>query len=378
MAILLKHAKNVTIADDATAVAAGQVVPTDWNAGHNLTGAANTVVAFDGSGAATELSTTGSGNVVRATSPTLVTPVLGTPASGNLANCTFPTLNQNTTGTAAGLSATLAVASGGSGATTLTGILKGNGTSAFTAATAGTDYLAPDAIGSSVQAYDADLNAISALAGTTGLLKKTDTNTWTLDTTSYLSGSVSLTSGVTGTLPVANGGTGLTSLGTGVATAAGNAVDGTAGFITFATYAPASGKTLTVSNSITLAGTDSTTMTFPGASASVGYLNIPQAGGAAKTAGYTGVLADSGQLAVMNGSSLTYTIPANSSVAYAVGTVLTIVNIASTNLSIAITTDTLTLAGSTTTGTRTLAQNGIATATKVSSTSWIISGTGLT
>ena len=55
------------------------------------------------------------------TSPTLTTPALGTPASGTLTNCTFPTLNQNTTGTAAGLSATLAVASGGTGATTLAG-----------------------------------------------------------------------------------------------------------------------------------------------------------------------------------------------------------------------------------------------------------------
>ena len=52
------------------------------------------------------------------TSPTLTAPVLGTPSSGALTNCTFPTLNQNTTGTAAGLSATLAVASGGTGATT--------------------------------------------------------------------------------------------------------------------------------------------------------------------------------------------------------------------------------------------------------------------
>jgi hypothetical protein len=43
----------------------------------------------------------------------------------------------------ADVSGTLPVASGGSGATTLTGILKGNGTSAFTAATAGTDYVAP-------------------------------------------------------------------------------------------------------------------------------------------------------------------------------------------------------------------------------------------
>jgi len=64
---------------------------------------------------------TGSGALVFATSPTLVTPILGTPTSGTLTNCTFPTLNQNTTGTAAGLSATLAIGSGGTGATTLAG-----------------------------------------------------------------------------------------------------------------------------------------------------------------------------------------------------------------------------------------------------------------
>lgn len=42
-----------------------------------------------------------------------------------------------------GLSGTLTVSNGGTGTTTLTGIVKGSGTSAFTAATAGTDYLAP-------------------------------------------------------------------------------------------------------------------------------------------------------------------------------------------------------------------------------------------
>tara|TARA_R110000868_G_scaffold75474_3_gene217722 strand:+ start:251 stop:3697 length:3447 start_codon:yes stop_codon:yes gene_type:complete len=67
----------------------------------------------------------------------------GVPTFRALVASDIPTLNQNTTGTAAGLSATLAVASGGTGATTLTGVLKGNGTSAFTAATAGTDYQAP-------------------------------------------------------------------------------------------------------------------------------------------------------------------------------------------------------------------------------------------
>lgn len=36
-----------------------------------------------------------------------------------------------------------------------------------------------------LQPLDADLTAIAALAGTSGLLKKTAANTWTLDTTSY-------------------------------------------------------------------------------------------------------------------------------------------------------------------------------------------------
>lgn len=47
------------------------------------------------------------------------------------------------TSTSALTTGTLPVASGGTGATTLTGLVKGSGTSAFTAATAGTDYVAP-------------------------------------------------------------------------------------------------------------------------------------------------------------------------------------------------------------------------------------------
>jgi hypothetical protein len=93
---------------------------------------ATLAVASGGTGVTTS---TGTGSVVLSTSPTLVTPLLGTPTSGNFSTGTFtwPTFNQNTTGTAAGLSATLGVASGGTGLTTLTAnrIPYGNGTSAF-------------------------------------------------------------------------------------------------------------------------------------------------------------------------------------------------------------------------------------------------------
>jgi hypothetical protein len=47
-------------------------------------------------------------------------------------------------------------------------------------------------------------------------------------------------------------------------------------------------------------------------------------------------------------------------------------------MTIAITTDTMYLAGTGTTGSRTLAPFGMATAVKIGTTQWIISGNGLT
>lgn len=64
-----------------------------------------------------------------------------------------------------GLGGTLAVSSGGTGATTLTGVVKGNGTSAFTAATAGTDYLAPPS-GTSILKANSGGALANATAGT--------------------------------------------------------------------------------------------------------------------------------------------------------------------------------------------------------------------
>ena len=120
-----------------TTVASGLVVGTSA-----VSGGTSGRILYDNAGTLGEKAVTGSGDVVLATSPTLVTPALGTPASGNFSSGTFtwPTFNQNTTGTAAGLSSTLAVASGGTGLTSGTsgGVLyySASGTLASSAALA--------------------------------------------------------------------------------------------------------------------------------------------------------------------------------------------------------------------------------------------------
>ena len=100
-----------------------------------------------------------------------------------------------------------------------------------------------------------------------------------------------------------------------------------------------------------------------------------------KSANYTCVLSDRGG-SVRHPSSdttaRTFTIPANASVPYAVDDVLTFINCNGAGvLTIAIDTDTLRMAGSGDTGSRSLAENGIATAIKVAATEWMISGVGL-
>jgi hypothetical protein len=95
---------------------------------------------------------------------------------------------------------------------------------------------------------------------------------------------------------------------------------------------------------------------------------------------YTAVLSDAGKYLYHNSATPhTFTIPANASVAYPIGTALTFVNPnGSGTLTISITSDAMRLAGAGSTGSRTLAANGMATALKISATQWIIAGTGLT
>ena len=123
----------------------------------------------------------------------------------------------------------------------------------------------------------------------------------------------------------------------------------------------------------------SATTTMKINSLDVGTLLIPQN---SQSANYTLVLTDSGKQLLhpsADTTARTFTIPANSSVAFSTGTCVTFINQGSAGtLSIAITTDTMRLAGNGATGTRSLSANGIATAIKLTNTEWIISGVNLT
>lgn len=280
---------------------------------------------------------TGSGAAVFGTSPTLTTPVLGVATATSINKVAI---------TAPATSATLTIANGKTLTANNTVTLSGTDGSTLTFGGGGT------------VAYTA--NNLSAFASTTS---------------SQLAGVISDETG-SGAAVFATSPT-LTTPTIGVATATSiNKVAITAP-ATSATLTIADGKTATVNNSITFAGTDSTTMTFPPASASIGYLGIPQG---SKSADYTLVLADAGTHIFhpsSDANSRTFTIPANGSVAFPVGTAVTFYNASANSCTIAITTDTLRKAGTGTTGSVTLPQYAMATALKVTTTEWIISGNGI-
>ena len=109
----------------------------------------------------------------------------------------------------------------------------------------------------------------------------------------------------------------------------------------------------------------------------VGYMGVPQN---SQNTGYNVVIGDAGKHLYhpVGQAAATYTIPANSNVAFGIGTAITFINMSANAVTVAVTTDTMYLSSLGTTGNRTLAQYGIATAVKMTSDSWIISGSALT
>ena len=170
---------------------------------------------------------TGTGQLVFNTnptinSPTLTAPVLGTPASGNLTNCTgFPAPN---------LSGIVSIANGGTGLSTtgtlgqILGVTAANTLGYFTAPPAAS---VAGGLASTVL-YQSAPNVTSfipnGIPGQPLVSNGTSAPGWQ---------QIDLTAAVTNVLPVSNGGTGLSSLGAGVQSSFGTAVDTPGGFATF-------------------------------------------------------------------------------------------------------------------------------------------------
>ena len=272
------------------------------------------------------------------------------------------------------VSGTLPVANGGTNATTANAALTNLTTFTTTATAAGTTTLTVSS------------TYFQVFTGTT-------TQTITLPVTSTLSTGFSfyIVNNSTGNLTVNSSGAnlvitvlpGTSVMCTCILTSGTTAASWESGYTNFSTATGSGNVVLSTSPTLVtpILGTPTSgtlsNCTVDGTDA-VGFRNIPVN---SQSAAYSLVLADSGKCILhpsTDANARTFTIPANGSVAYPIGTAITFINMTSNVVTIAITTDTMNLSPGGTTGSRSLAQYGSATAIKITSTNWVISGSGLT
>lgn len=394
-------------------------------------------IALGGGGTTVKTTTTGTGvvtalgvNVGSAGAFVVNGGALGTPSSGNLSNCTnvpAPTLTAtligyggagNTLTGEAGFSynagtntATIESIIVGAGGATLSGgadsyTFTGSGGEALTTTFSANAATISSPTGVATVTFSSI--GISALTGvfsaTTSLLlgtagsavgnigfRNATSGTITVAPTTGALGTVTQTlQAVTGTIlctggtdvPVADGGTGLSTGTSG----------GVLGFTAAGTLASSAAL---AANAIVIGGgagaTPTTTTTGTGVLTqlglaadgsdvdAIGYRGIPQN---IQAGNYGFVLTDTGKHIIHAsgaGAGDTYTIPANGTIAFEIGSAITIVNLDSNSVAIAITTDTLIFLPAGTTGSRTLAANNMCTILKTAAQEWVITGTsGLT
>lgn len=199
----------------------------------------------------------------------------------------------------------------------------------------------------------AGTGTVTSVSGTGTVNGLTLTGTVTASGNLTLGGAltgVNLATQVTGALPIANGGH-----------AGATAAQGRTNMGAAASGANTDITSLLQSTSVAASGTI--------AANSIGYRGLPQD---TKTSNYTLALADAGkQISITTGG---IAIPANGTTAFPIGTVIVIHNDSGSTQSITITSDTLRLAGTSSTGTRIMAQRGLVTLNKVKTTEWLASG----